>query len=96
MIPPGYLTLPEALDIIQACIDDDDLHVLQGPPDPRSRRWAAIQGLADEIWPPEIIIRRPISGIFFGSRGSANSEPIRRIPARTNGVRNETKSLTHR
>ena len=51
MIPPGYITLPEALEIIQACIDDDDLHVLQGPPSPRCRRWAAIKGLGDEEYP---------------------------------------------
>jgi hypothetical protein len=49
MIPPGYITLPEALDIIQACIDDADLYMLQGSPDPKCRRYAAIQGLGDEV-----------------------------------------------
>jgi hypothetical protein len=52
MIPPGYITLPEALDLIQACIDDDDLNVLQCPPDTRARRWAAIRGLGDEVSDP--------------------------------------------
>lgn len=49
MIPPGYITLPELLDIIEACIDDDDLYVLQAPPIERPRRLAAINGLAEAL-----------------------------------------------
>jgi hypothetical protein len=49
MIPPGYITLPESLDIIEACIDDDDLYVLQAPPIERPRRLAAINGLAEAL-----------------------------------------------
>jgi hypothetical protein len=51
MIPPGYITLPEALDIIESCVDDDDLHVLQAPPveSKRRLRWAAVHGLAEAL-----------------------------------------------
>ena len=31
MIPEGYITLPEALDIIERCIDEDDLLLLRIP-----------------------------------------------------------------
>jgi len=51
MIPPGYITLPEALDIIQTCIDDDDLHVINAPPVEieRRHRLAARIGLAEAL-----------------------------------------------